>query len=71
MQNPRERNPAFKQPIEPLPRHLTALAAASQYHSPEPAHSMSKDTELTHVTRNGMVLEVALNNLLEPLTDLR
>ena len=32
---------------------------------------MSKDTELTHVTRNGMVLEVALNNLLEPFTDLR
>ena len=71
MQNPRERNPAFKQPIQPLPRHLTALAAASRYHSPEPAHPMPKDTELTHVTRNGMVLEVALNNLLEPFTDLR
>jgi hypothetical protein len=36
------------QPIEPLPRHLTALAAASQY-SPEPALSMSKGTELNQV----------------------
>jgi hypothetical protein len=29
---------------------------------------MPKDTELTHVARNRVVLIIALNNLLEPFT---
>ena len=71
MQNPRERNPAIEQRDEPLPEHLSALAAAIQNGSPEPAHPMPKDAEPIHVARNGMGLVVALNSLLEPITDLR
>ena len=59
MQNPRERKPAAEQRHEPLPEHLSALTAAIQNGSPQPAHPMPEDAQPTLITRNGMVLVVA------------
>ena len=71
MQNSGERNPAFQQQIEPLPGPLSALAAPIENSSPQPAQSMPEGTKLIQITRDGMVLVVALNDLLEPFTNLR
>ena len=71
VQNSWERNPAFQQRIQPLPRLLTALAAPTQNGSPQPAQSMPEGAKLTQVAGNSMVLVVALNNLPEPFTHLR
>src|SRR4030095_11619384 len=47
-----------------------ALTATDQNTPPQPANTIHKDTQLTRVTRNSMVLVVAQHNLPKPATDL-
>src|SRR5262245_1183595 len=56
--------------METSPSHSRALTATDQNTPPQPANTIHKDTQLTRVTRNSMVLVVAQHNLPKPATDL-
>jgi hypothetical protein len=70
MQNAGSRNPTAEERIESVPSYLSALAAADKHSSPQPADATAKDTQLSRITWNSMVLVVTQHNSAEPSTDL-
>ena len=70
MQNPGSWNPTAQERIESVPPNLRTLTAADKHGSPQPADATAKHAQLSRITRNSVVLEVAQHNLAEPCTDL-
>jgi hypothetical protein len=69
MQNAGLRNPPEQERGETIPSHLCALTATNENTPPHPTYATAKDAQLRRVTRNSMVLVVALYNLPKPCTD--
>jgi len=70
MQNAGSRNPTAEERIESIPSYLSALAAAHQHGAPQPADATAKDTQLSRITWDSMVLVVTQHNSAKPSTDL-
>ena len=66
MENTRLREPSIFQLAHSLPVQVMFLAAATQDLSPEPSHSNTECTEDFEVTWYRVVVEVALDDRLEP-----
>src|SRR5262245_14314697 len=56
--------------METSPSHSRALTATDQHTPPQPTNTIHKHTQLTCVTRDGMILVVAQHHLPKPDTDL-
>ena len=66
-----QRKPLLNQSSHALPVHPALLAAMEQHPPPAFAYFEPKALETDEIARNGMIVEVALNNTPQPLPDFR
>ena len=67
MKNTRPRNPAVRQSSHPRPSQMMLLAPMDQHRPPEPGHPIAECGQTVGVSRYRVVVEVALDDRLEPL----
>src|SRR5215469_17953712 len=70
MEYPRFREPMIHEPKDPGPVGPVRLTPASECPSPEPQHPLAEYLQSLHVSRDRVVVEVTLNDRLEPLAGL-
>src|SRR5262245_1472772 len=70
VEHPRSREPSFSQPVYAGPGGPVLLASSTECPSPEPSHPLAKYTQPLHVSRYRVVVEVALDDRLEPFARL-
>jgi hypothetical protein len=64
-------NPAVQQRVEPLPVRSAALTAATDYERPQLTQPMTKHRQPIQVARDGVVLEIAHDDLFQSFADQR
>jgi hypothetical protein len=70
MQNAGLGNPSIQEWGKSLPSHLCSLAAPDEHTPPQPVNTTLKDTQLSRVTRDSMVLVITQHNFAKPCSDL-
>ena len=70
MQDALDRNPALGKRSESIPGHPALLTAAPKRKPPVARHLLTKASHAAPVTRNRVIVEVALNDRSEPLASL-
>ena len=70
MQDALDRNPALGKRSESIPGHPALLTAAPKRKPPVARHLLTKASHAAPVTRNRVIVEVALNDRLKPLASL-
>ena len=70
MEHARLRNPPFRQSLNSGPVGPVLLAATAESPPPEPSHPLAKYSQTVGVSRNRVIVEVALHHRLEPLSGL-